>query len=107
MKVTSSRTLAACQGSAGVSGVCGDMRVQVVDDDLAFAQRALFGADERNLAQRRRGQHRLVLRLGHDPFFAEGDALFEQHHLHLVVVVRHRKAAQCDHACLLGVVGWQ
>jgi hypothetical protein len=83
-------------------------RLQPVDDHLAFAQRALGRADEGDLAQRRGGEHGLVLRAGGHALLLEGQALFQQDELDLVVVVGNRKAAQGDHGePFFCRVGWE
>ena len=104
MKVDSSRTLAAAYGSAGSSGGSGKRASMYSTITCALAQRAVLGAEERHLAQRRGGEHRLVLAARADTLLGERHALLEQHHLDLVVVVRQREAAQRDHrSCLLVV----
>jgi hypothetical protein len=70
---------------------------EVVQDRLAFAQGAVFGANERDLAQRRRAQRGLVGPAGLDLLLGEGDALFQQSHLDFVVVVRDRESTQHEH----------
>src|SRR6185369_2044846 len=69
---------------------------------LAFAQRTLRRRDERNLAQRRRTQDRLVGAMRGGKCFGEGHALFEQRKLDLVVVVGYWRAVKCQHCLSTG-----
>ena len=69
---------------------------QVIDNDLRFAKRPVFGLNKRNLAQRAERQGIGILG-GAVVDLLEGNVLFEQRELHLVVVVADRKAMQFDH----------
>src|SRR5258708_663174 len=81
---------------SGENRLVGKTRGQILDDALRFAQIAVFGLDIGHLAERRMLEHRLFLARQHEHFL-ERNTVFEEHELHLVVIVRERETAQLDH----------